>query len=85
MANRAAFPRVRRRDWAIIRALSDAVARRLPYDSLASLRQAVFKAAPHLMRIDGIAAGEPADLKTLAGKAGGVEKAPSRHPLRTIT
>ena len=52
------------------------VGRKLPYDSLAALRQAIFKAVPHLMRIDGIAAGKPADLKSLAGKAGGIEKAP---------
>jgi NADH-quinone oxidoreductase subunit G len=77
MANRAAFPPGEaREDWAIIRALSDVVGRRLPYDSLAALRQAIFKAVPHLMRIDGIAAGKPADLKSLAGKAGGIEKAP---------
>jgi len=77
MANRAAFPPGEaREDWAIIRALSDVVGRKLPYDSLAALRQAIFKAVPHLMRIDGIAAGKPADLKSLAGKAGGIEKAP---------
>ncbi len=77
MANRAAFPPGEaREDWAIIRALSDVVGRKLPYNSLAALRQAIFKAVPHLMRIDGIAAGKPADLKSLAGKAGGIEKAP---------
>ena len=40
------------------------------------MRQAIFKAAPHLMRIDQIEAGNAADLKTLAGKGGSVEKAP---------
>ena len=77
MANRAAFPPGEaREDWAIIRALSDVLGKKLPYDSLAALRQAMFKAVPHLMRIDQIEAGNAADIKTLAGKGGSVEKAP---------
>jgi NADH-quinone oxidoreductase subunit G len=77
MANRAAFPPGdAREDWAIIRALSEVMAKRLPYDSLAALRQAIFKAVPHLMRVDQIEAGNAADLRTLAGKGGGLEKAP---------
>ena len=51
-------------------------ARRLPYDSLPALRQAIFKAAPHLMRVDQIEAGNAADIKALAAKGGNVEKAP---------
>jgi NADH-quinone oxidoreductase subunit G len=77
MANRAGFPPGEaREDWAIIRALSEVLGKKLPYDSLAALRQAVFKAAPHLMRLDQIAPGDAADLKTLAGRGGAVEKAP---------
>jgi len=77
MANRAGFPPGEaREDWAIIRALSEVLDKKLPYDSLASLRQAIFKAAPHLMRLDQIAAGNAADLKTLAGRGGEVEKVP---------
>jgi NADH-quinone oxidoreductase subunit G len=76
MANRAAFPPGEaREDWAIIRALSDVVGKKLPYDSLPALRQAMFKVAPHLMRIDKVEAGDAADIKTLAGKGGSVEKA----------
>jgi NADH-quinone oxidoreductase subunit G len=79
MANRAAFPPGEaREDWAVVRALSDAMGKRLPYDSLAALRQALFKAAPHLMRIDQIQAGNADAIKTLAGKGGSVEKAPFR-------
>ncbi len=71
MAKRAAFPPGdAREDWAILRALSDLLGHRLPYDSLAQLRQAVFAAHPHMMRIDQIAAGDPADVAKLA-KAGG--------------
>jgi NADH-quinone oxidoreductase subunit G len=50
--------------------------KKLPYDSLAALRQAVFKAVPHLIRLDQIETGNAADLKTLAGKGGSVEKMP---------
>jgi NADH-quinone oxidoreductase subunit G len=77
MANRAAFPPGEaREDWAIVRALSDVLGKKLPYDSLAALRQAIYKAAPHLMRVDQIEAGNAADIKTIAGKGGSVEKAP---------
>jgi NADH-quinone oxidoreductase subunit G len=77
MANRAGFPPGEaKEDWAIIRALSDVLGKKLPYDSLAALRQAIFKAVPHLMRLDQIEAGNAADLKTLAGRSGAVEKVP---------
>jgi NADH-quinone oxidoreductase subunit G len=76
MASRASFPPGEaREDWAIIRALSDAIGKRLPYDSLASLRQAMFKSFPHLMRIDQIEAGKADDVKTLARKGGTLDKA----------
>ncbi len=77
MANRAGFPPGEaKEDWAIIRALSDVLGKKLPYDSLAALRQAIFRAVPHLMRLDQIEAGNAADLKTLAGRSGEVEKVP---------
>src|SRR3982075_1264067 len=67
IANRAAFPPGEaREDWAVIRALSDVLGKKLPYDSLQALRQAIFKVAPHLMRLDQIE----------AGKGGSVDKTP---------
>jgi NADH-quinone oxidoreductase subunit G len=82
MANRAAFPPGdAREDWAIARALSEAIGKRLSYDSLAALRQAMFKAVPHLIRVDRIEAGNAADIKTLAARGGGVEKAPLKSPV----
>jgi NADH-quinone oxidoreductase subunit G len=76
MANRAAFPPGEaREDWAIIRALSDVLGKKLPFDSLAQLRQAIFKTVPHLMRIDQIEPGKADDIKALAGKGGNVDKA----------
>jgi NADH-quinone oxidoreductase subunit G len=77
MANRASFPPGEaREDWAIVRALSDVLGRKLPYDSLSALRQALFKAVPHLMRIDQVETGNADGIKTLAAKGGSVEKAP---------
>jgi NADH-quinone oxidoreductase subunit G len=74
---RASFPPGEaREDWAIIRALSDVLGKKLPYDSQAALRAAIFKVAPHLMRLDQIEPGKLADLKVLAGKGGKLEKAP---------
>jgi NADH-quinone oxidoreductase subunit G len=77
MANRAGFPPGEaREDWAIIRALSEVLGKKLPYDSLAALRQAMFKTAPHLMRLDQIEAADAAAIKTLAARGGEVEKVP---------
>ncbi|MEH2572932.1 NADH-quinone oxidoreductase subunit NuoG [Bradyrhizobium sp. AZCC 1708] len=78
IASRAAFPPGEaREDWAIVRALSDVLGKKLPYDSLQALRQTLFKAFPHLMRIDQIEPGKAGDVKALAGKKGGkVDKTP---------
>jgi NADH-quinone oxidoreductase subunit G len=79
MANRAAFPPGdAREDWAILRALSDTLGHKLPYDSLAALRQAMFAAHSHLIRIDQIAAGDMADVMKLAKIGGTPEKAQLR-------
>ena len=77
LAARASFPPGEaREDWAILRALSDLVGHRLPYDSLAQLRAALFKAHPHLARIDAIEPGNVADLRRLAQIGGATDKAP---------
>jgi NADH-quinone oxidoreductase subunit G len=77
MADRAGFPPGEaREDWAIIRALSEVLGKTLGYDSLAALRQAMFKAVPHLMRIDQIEVGNAGAIKTLAGRGGSIEKTP---------
>ena len=77
MAARASFPPGEaREDWAILRALSDVLGHRLPYDSLAQLRAAMFKAHPHLQRIGQIAAGDAGDIAKLAKLGGTPDKAP---------
>jgi NADH-quinone oxidoreductase subunit G len=79
MATRAGFPPGEaREDWAILRALSDVLGHRLPYDSLQQLRKALYAAHPHLMRIGQIAAGDPEDVRRLAQHGGAVDRAPFR-------
>ena len=75
MAGRASFPPGEaREDWAILRALSDVLDCKLPYDSLPQLRRALFEAYPHLQRIDRIAPGNREDISALAAVGGTAEK-----------
>ncbi len=77
MTRRAAFPPGEaREDWAIIRALSESLGRRLPFDSLSELRAVLYGAHPHLTRIGAIAHGEAGELAALAGKGGSAGSAP---------
>ena len=71
LINRAGFPPGdAREDWAILRALSDQLGQRLPYDSLAQLRATLFKAHPLLARLDAVAPADASDLRRLAEVAG---------------
>ena len=55
MTARAAFPPGdAREDWAILRALSEHLGKRLPFDSLHELRRALYAEHPHFMRVDQI-------------------------------
>src|SRR3984885_14730164 len=77
MATRASFPPGdAREDWAILRALSDVLGSRLPYNSLAALRQALFKAHPHLTRIGQVTPADSAVLQKLAALGGTADRAP---------
>ncbi len=79
MAERAAFPPGEaREDWAILRALSEMVGQRLPFDTLADLRRALYAAHPHFMRVDQIEAGSLDDVKAMAGRAGAAGNEPFR-------
>ncbi|GEP08474.1 NADH-quinone oxidoreductase subunit NuoG [Methylobacterium gnaphalii] len=76
MTNRAGFPPGdAREDWAILRALSDVLGHKLPYDSLGALRRALYATHPHLAGIDRV---ETADVvqavETLAGLGGSLGK-----------
>jgi NADH-quinone oxidoreductase subunit G len=82
MATRASFPPGdAREDWAILRALSDPLGKKLPYDSLAALRQALYKAHPHFQRLGQITPGEAADVRKLAALGGSADKAPFRSSI----
>jgi NADH-quinone oxidoreductase subunit G len=82
VANRAGFPPGdAREDWSIIRALSDQLGKKLGYDSLPALRQALFKAHPHLLRIDQIEPGSADDIGKLAARSGAFDKVPFTSPV----
>jgi NADH-quinone oxidoreductase subunit G len=70
-ALRATFPPGdAREDWAILRALSGAIGKPLPFDSLGALRAKLFEAHPHLARIDQIEPGTIEQLRGLATHTG---------------
>jgi NADH-quinone oxidoreductase subunit G len=79
MASRASFPPGdAREDWAILRALSDVLGARLPYDSLYALRQSLFAEHPHFQRVGQIMPGGPADVRQLSMLPGEPDKTPFR-------
>ncbi|WP_376710086.1 NADH-quinone oxidoreductase subunit NuoG [Pseudochrobactrum lubricantis] len=74
LANRAGFaPGEAKEDWAILRALSDILGAKLPFDSLAQLRAALYADYPHMAQIDAVAAGQVADIAALGAKAAAVK------------
>ena len=76
-AERAVFPPGdAREDWSILRALSEPLGVRLPYDSLTQLRATLAAAYPELVRFDAIAPADPAALVGLSAVVGTVDKAP---------
>jgi NADH-quinone oxidoreductase subunit G len=82
MTARAAFPPGdAREDWAIVRALSDALGATLPWNNLAELRAALYKQAPHLARLDTREAADVAAMAGLAEAAGAMGSEPFRSPV----
>jgi NADH-quinone oxidoreductase subunit G len=78
LGRRAVFPPGEaREDWAILRALSGALGKPLPFDSLAQLRERLRASQPLLARIDEIV---PADWGAF-GEAGPVDPAPFHYPI----
>jgi NADH-quinone oxidoreductase subunit G len=71
LGNRAAFPPGDARDdWSILRALSGVLGRTLPFDSLGELRARLYRAYPHLARVDSIEPAQQEELTRLAGVGG---------------
>ncbi|MGB8277393.1 MAG: NADH-quinone oxidoreductase subunit NuoG [Methylovirgula sp.] len=66
-AERANFPPGEaREDWAILRALSAVLDKKLPFDSLQQLRALLYQEHPHFKELDAIAAGDPGAIAKLA-------------------
>ena len=79
MTARAAFPPGEaREDWAILRALSEALAATLPWNNLHELRSAMYKIAPHLARLDQLTPANAAELADLATVTTAMSSAPFR-------
>ncbi|HXL99084.1 MAG TPA: NADH-quinone oxidoreductase subunit NuoG [Rhizomicrobium sp.] len=85
-AERAAFPPGEaKEDWAILRALSDVLGKRLPYDDRESLRRAIAADAPHFNLRNEAPAHMGADpaIWNAIGAAGPIDiKAPLQSPIR---
>ena len=83
MTNRAGFaPGEAREDWAILRALSDVLGKRLPFDSLAQLRAKLYGECPHLARVDQIQPGDAAEIGKLAALKGELGKTAFASPVK---
>jgi NADH-quinone oxidoreductase subunit G len=83
---RAAFPKGEaREDWAILRALSERMGAKLPYDSLEQLRSKLFADHPTFGQIDYAPGSRPAsfDLSGL-GSDGDVRSQPLASPIRAF-
>ncbi|MCY0147199.1 NADH-quinone oxidoreductase subunit NuoG [Hoeflea sp. G2-23] len=75
MTNRAAFaPGEAREDWAIFRALSEVLGKKLPFDSLPELRAALYAEYPHFAEIDEILASDSGAIAAVAKKPAKMNK-----------
>jgi NADH-quinone oxidoreductase subunit G len=67
MAERAVFPPGdAREDWTIMRALSERLDAKLPFDNLMELRAHLYRQHPHFTGLDQIVPGQIADIEALA-------------------
>jgi NADH-quinone oxidoreductase subunit G len=80
--DRATFPPGQaREDWAILRAMSEGLGAKLPFDSMTQLRAALNAAHPHLAKLDEITPAEANVFSNLAGLGGAPDKAPFASPI----
>jgi NADH-quinone oxidoreductase subunit G len=83
MGNRAGFaPGEAREDWAILRALSDVLGKKLPFDSLPQLRGKLYEAYPHFAALDEVMPGDVNEIAALAQKAGDMTKSAFASPIK---
>ena len=82
-SDRAVFPPGEaREDWAILRALSEQLGARLPFDSYRAVKAALQAAVPHFAKVDRIVPAEGDVLGGLQGLGGEVDRAPFRSPVQ---
>ena len=82
MTQRASYPPGdAREDWAILRALSDQLGSTLPWNNLDELRNAMYKIAPQLMRLDQLTLANAAELADLTQADGTMSAQPFRSPV----
>jgi NADH-quinone oxidoreductase subunit G len=83
MSNRAGFaPGQAKEDWAILRALSEVLGHRLPFDALPQLRARLYSDHPLMAAIDEIQPGELATIAKLAKLGGRLGKASFVPPVK---
>jgi NADH-quinone oxidoreductase subunit G len=83
MSIRANFaPGDAREDWAILRALSDVLGHKLPFDSLDALRAKLYADHPHMAMLDAIAPADPAAIGRFAKKTGRLDKTAFASPVK---
>ena len=77
VTRKAAFaPGVAKEDWTILRALSEHAGRKLPYDSITALRQAMYAKAPRLAWMAGAGAENNEGVEHAASTAGALAAEP---------
>ncbi|WP_284758716.1 NADH-quinone oxidoreductase subunit NuoG [Agrobacterium sp. fls2-241-TYG-188a] len=83
MGNRAGFaPGEAREDWAILRALSDVLGHKLPFDSLSALRAQLYATHPHFADVDAVTVANASDIEALAATGGALGKAGFASPVK---
>ena len=83
MGMKAAFaPGDAKDDWSILRALSAHAGQTLPYDTIATLRAAMYKVAPQLARLNSVVPADAAAIAKLASLGGTPGSQPFINPVR---
>ncbi|GLS28505.1 NADH-quinone oxidoreductase subunit G [Mesorhizobium albiziae] len=81
--NRAGFaPGEAKEDWAILRALSDVLGKKLPFDSLAQLRTRLHAEFPHFAGVDRIAPADAGAVSAAAKLGGRLGKTAFASPVK---
>ncbi len=81
--NRAGFaPGEAKEDWAILRALSDVLGKKLPFDSLAQLRARLYAEHPHFALVDEIVPSDAGAVAAAAKLGGRLSKAAFASPVK---